>query len=113
MLRNTVIAACLLSASGSVLAVDEHVSRHGERHAPRVSITLGGGHHNDSYREAPHHDVYVARPVHVQPVYHNTYYYRQHGGGHHRWQNKHHGGWRDYDRDDHRDRRRHHEDDDD
>lgn len=102
MLRNTVIAACLLSASGSVLAVDEHVSRHGERHAPRISVTLGGGHHNYGYRDVPHHDVYVPRPVHVQPVYHNDYYYRQLGGG-----------WRDYDRDDHYDRRRHHEYDDD
>lgn len=100
MLRKTLIAACLVSASGSVLAVDQHGSRHGGIHAPRVSITLGGGHYDDSYREAPHHDVYVARPVHVQPVYHNRYYYRPS-----------HSGWRD-DRDDHHERRRHHEDND-
>lgn len=114
MLRKTLIATFLLSASGSALALDDFLSRH--RIEPHVSITLSTGHHNDVYRETRHRevyyrdvyrDVYVPRPVYVQPVYYN--YYRQDEGRHYgRHKNKHHKGWREYDRYDHHDRSRHH-----
>lgn len=113
MLRKILIAACLISGSGSALALDQFISRHGIRVEPHVSITLGSGHHSNVYRETRHHDVYyrerhhdvyVPRPVYVQPVYHNNYYYRGHGGRHYggrqQWQDPHHRGWRGHDRHD-------------
>lgn len=102
MLRKILIASSMLFISGSALALDEFISK------PRVSITFGGGHHDyghqDYYRE-----VYVPRPVHVQPVYYNNYYQ---GGGrrHHGWsqRNVHHDEWREY-----REPRRHYNEHDD
>lgn len=110
MLRKTLIATSLLFVSGSALAIDEYLSR------PRVSITFGGGHHDYGYRDTPYHDVYVPRPVHVQPIYYSNYY-RGESGRHHGWRDRHnqHGGWRDHDRyddDDRHHRRRGHHDDD-
>lgn len=76
MLRKILIASSMLFISGSALALDEFISK------PRVSISFGGGHHDyghqDYYRE-----VYVPRPVHVQPVYYNNYYGGE--GRHHGW----------------------------
>lgn len=97
MLRKILIASSLLLASGSALAIDQYISK------PRVSITFGGGHHDydqhDYYRE-----VYVPRPVHVQPIYYNNYY-RGEGRPHHGWsqRNVHHDEWRE-----HRQHKRHH-----
>lgn len=112
MLRNTLIAVGLLSISGSALALDEFLARH----KPQVSITIGGGHHNNVYRETRHQDVYyrdtyrqdvyVPRPVHTQPIYYsNSHDYqrndRHHGGGHQKWKghNRRHNEWRGHDRD--------------
>lgn len=120
MLRKTLIATFLLSASGTALALDEFLSRH--RIEPQVTITLGSGHHNNVYRDTHHREVYyrdvyrevyVPRPVHVQPVYYNVYSRQDEGRRHWKHKNKHHKEWRDYDRDDHHDRRRHHYDHDD
>lgn len=127
MLRKSLMAVFLLSASSSVPAIDEFLSRHGVRVQPHVSITLGGGHHREIYRETRHHDhdvyyseprhpVYVPRAVHVQPIYYNNHYYRGEGKRHH---NRGHYGW--HNRDDHRSASRghgrhhdrHHDDDDD
>ena len=110
MLRKTLITACLLVASGSAMAIDEFVSRHGI--APRVSITFGGGHHDYGYRDTRYHDVYMPRPVRVQPIYY-TNYYREDSGRHHGWRNhdNQHSGWRGHDRyddDDYDDDDRHH-----
>lgn len=118
MLRKTLLIACLLGASGSALALDEFVGRHGIRVEPRVSISFGSGHPHYGYRDTRYHDVYV--PHHVQPVYYSSYYYRGEGGHHynrgrhHGWQNRdHHDRWRGYDRhdDDRRGHRGHHDDD--
>lgn len=98
MLRKILIASSLLLASGSALALDEFISK------PRVSITFGGGHHvydhHDRYRE-----VYVPRPVYVEPVYYNNYYYRGESRRHHGWghRNYQHDEWRE-----HRQHKRHH-----
>lgn len=105
MLRKALIATSLLFVSGSALAIDEYISR------PRVSITFGGGHHDYGHRDIHYQEVYVPRPVHVQPVYYNNYYQ---GGGrrHHGWQQRdaHHDEWRN-DRHQRRHHRGHHDDD--
>ena len=114
MLRQTLIATFLLGASGSALALDDFLSRH--RLEPHVSITLSSGHrhdvhqprHREVYYRDVYRDVYVPRPVYVQPVYHNSYYRSDEGRHHWKHKNKHQRQWRDYDRDDHHDRRRHH-----
>lgn len=95
MLGKLLIASSLLVASGSVMALDE----------PRVSITFGGGHHvydhRDHYR---YREVYVPRPVYVEPVYYNNYYYRGDSRRHQGWGHRaHHDDWRD-----HRQHKRHH-----
>lgn len=99
MLGKLLIASSLLVASGSVMALDEYISR------PRVSITFGGGHHvydhRDHYR---YREVYVPRPVYVEPVYYNNYYYRGDSRRHQGWGHRaHHDDWRD-----HRQHKRHH-----
>ncbi len=97
MLRKTLMAACLLIASGS--AVAEH-NNYGYGRAvtvePSVSISYSSGRYNDSTRilyetggssylprcdYRPRDVIYAPRPVYVQPVYYNNYY---RGGGHHR-----------------------------
>lgn len=100
MLRKTLLASCLLIASGSALAFDDFASRHGVSITPRLSITFGGGHydgyHNDGYR--PY--VYVPHRVYPAPVY-----YRDHHRGHGRYQGGYHRD--DWDGSDRHDRRRH------
>lgn len=95
MLRKILIASSLVMASGSALALDEYLSK------PRVSITFSSGYpvyHHDHYRE-----VYVPRPVYVEPVYYSNYYYRDRGRRHHGWGHRaHHDDW------DHRQHERHH-----
>lgn len=87
MLRKILIASSLVLASGTALALDEFPR-------PRVSITFGAGHqdyghadysHSGYSYSVPHYqEVYVPRPVHVQPIYYNNYY---------RGQGRPHGGW--------------------
>lgn len=114
MLRKTLLIACLLGVSGSALAFDEYVGRHGVRVEPRLSITFGGGHYD--YREPRYHGYYVPRPVHVRPIYYGNYYRGHaghHYGRHHGWQHRdRHDGWRGHDRhDDGRRGHRGHDDD--
>lgn len=81
MLPKILIASSLVLASGSALALDEFISQ------PRVSITFGGGgHHEYGHSVTRYREVYVPRPVHVQPVYYDNYY---------RGQNRHHREWRE------------------
>lgn len=97
MLRKILIASSLLLASGSALALDEFVSK------PRVSITFGGGHQNYGHHDTQYREVYVPRPVHVQPIYYNNYY-RGESRRHYGWSPRevHHDEWRE-----HRQPRRH------
>lgn len=121
MLRKILIASTLLMASGSALAIDQIISK------PRVSITFGGGnndhYHHDQYREVRevyvpyrevYREVYVPRPVHVQPVYYNNYYRgesrRHHGWGH---RNAHHDEWKEHKKHKRHHRKYHHDHDDD
>lgn len=101
MLRKTLLASCLLIASGSALAFDDFASRHGISVTPRVTISFGGGSYYDDYR--PY--VYAPRRVYAEPVYYRSY----HDYGRHRGWNHHRNDWRDNDRyDEDRHDRRHH-----
>ena len=114
MLRKILIASTLLFVSGSALAIDQYISK------PRVSITFGGGnndyYHHDHHREVyvPYREVYVPRPVHVQPIYYNNYYRgessRYHGWGH---RDAHHDEWKEHKKHKRHHRKYHHDDDDD
>ena len=91
MLRKLLIASSLLVASGSAMAWDEYGSK------PRVSITFSSGpvyDHHDRYR---YREVYVPRPVYVEPVYYNNHYYRDEGRRHHGWGHRaRHDDWREH-----------------
>lgn len=81
MFRKTLLASCLLVASGSALAFDDFGSRHGVHVTPRVSITFSSGPQYDHYRP------YRYAPRYVEPVYDRPYYRgqgRHHGWGHQR-----------------------------
>ena len=81
MLRKTLLASCLLIASGSALAFDDFRSRHGVHVSPGVSITISSGPQYDDYRP------YRYAPRYVEPVYYRQPYRghgRHHGWGHHR-----------------------------
>ena len=125
MLRKTLIAASLLIASGSVLANDNYVHGRVITVQPSISVSVGGGHHDNGFRVLyesggqrywthsdyyPRDVIYVPRPVEVQPVYYSDRSYRRDEGYRHGWRDEHH-GWRGHDRDhddyDH-DRRRGH-----
>lgn len=100
MLRKTLIATCLLIASGSVLANDNYAPRHGTSITPRVSITFGGG-PNYGYRDTHYQNAYAPRPVHVQSVYNSNNYYRGNGNeGRHHGQDNYRSEWRGDDRHD-------------
>lgn len=103
MLRKTLLASCLLIASGSALAYDDFSSRHGVRITPHLSITFGSGHY-DSYRHDSYRPyVYVPQRVYAAPVYYRDHHreYGHHYGRHHR------DSWRDDDRYDRRSHRGH------
>lgn len=91
MLRKILIASSLVLASGSALALDEFISQ------PRVSITFGGGHQDYGHSVTRYQEVYVPRPVHVQPTYYNNYYQGQ--GSHGEWRDR--GHQRRYEREHH------------
>ena len=81
MFRKTLLASCLLIASGSALAFDDFRSRHGVHVTPRLSITFSSGPQYDHYRP------YRYAPRYVEPVYYRHPYRghgRHHGWGHHR-----------------------------
>ena len=89
MFRKTLLASCLLIASGSALAFDDFRSRHGVHVTPRVSITFSSGPQYDHYRP------YRYAPRYVEPVYyrpHHRGHGRHHGWSHHR------NDWHDDDR---------------
>lgn len=92
MLRKILIASSLVLISGTALALDEFIPQ------PRVSITLGGGHHDYGHPATRYREVYVPRPVHVQPIYYNNYY---------RGESRRHHGQRDVYRDEWREQKQH------
>ena len=100
MFQKLMLAATVMFASGSALALDEYFPK------PRVSITFGNSYpvyeHHDHYREVHvprYREVYVPQPVYVAPSYYNNHY---------AYENRRHQGWghRDY-RDDWREHKKH------
>lgn len=101
MLRKLLIASSLLVASGSASALDQYLSK------PRVSITFSSGPdyvYRDHYRE-----VYVPRPVYVEPVYYNNYYYRGNSRRHYGHHDSHHDEWREHKKHKYHHRKYHHD----
>lgn len=109
MFKTLLIAGSLAVASGSAFAIDEHFP------SPRVSISFGSPpvhEHHNHYREV-YREVYVPRPVYVEPVYYNNYYYRGENRRHHGWDHRaRHDDWKDHKRHK-RHHRKHHDHDDD
>lgn len=89
MLRQTLIATCLLIASGSAMAYDNHGPRHGANNSSPVSISFGLGSSNYGYSDRHNQNVYA--PRHAQPVYNNSHYrgdearYQQRDNNRNKW----------------------------
>lgn len=91
MLRHTLIATCLLIASGSAVAYDNYGPRHGVNNSPPISISFGLGSSNYDVSDRHNQNVYV--PRHAQPVYNNSHYrgdgarYQQRSDHRNEWRN--------------------------